>query len=411
MRLSRLNLLWLLTLAVLLSACGTDGGEFFDADDDTVESFADGDSAETDGLCTPGRWTCRDDNSTWRCRADGQAYDEYTICPERHLCYEGTCYPIDQGDDDRPSDESEIETDGDVIPDADSDEPLVTDGDGIDETDGDEPSDGDKDVSDFPDPDGDDEPDLEPEPEREPDPEPEAEFEWEVDDASYIDHCDGLQNSALWNCLQNYMEDHRSLGYGDAKDAMFNDIDNQGGRVQCVYTGEWVTTDGVPPTSIMNTEHSWPQSYGADVEPARSDLFHLYPALADVNSRRSNVPFGEVATATWSEGGSKKGKDALGRTVFEPRDPHKGDVVRALFYFAIHYEGGYSQTPWYDEDVLRQWNRDDPPSAWERSRNEAIENYQDRRNPFVDRPDFIDAIDDFTRSYRLVAPPPPMEDE
>jgi endonuclease I len=43
--------------------------------------------------------------------------------------------------------------------------------------------------------------------------------------------------------------------------------------------------------------------------------------------------------------------------------------------------------------VLLQWHEQDPPDAAEQTRNDLVyEQYQHNRNPFVDRPEWADAI-------------------
>jgi endonuclease I len=43
--------------------------------------------------------------------------------------------------------------------------------------------------------------------------------------------------------------------------------------------------------------------------------------------------------------------------------------------------------------VLLEWNRIDPPDAFEQRRNQRIyEQWQGNRNPFVDHPEYADAI-------------------
>jgi endonuclease I len=49
----------------------------------------------------------------------------------------------------------------------------------------------------------------------------------------------------------------------------------------------------------------------------------------------------------------------------------------------------------YQEQALKAWNALDPPDARERLRNDAIEALQDKRNPFIDRYDFVERISDF----------------
>jgi len=201
-----------------------------------------------------------------------------------------------------------------------------------------------------------------------------------------------LHDQQLRDELLAIVDGHDALSYDGARSELFSFINNIDGEVQCVYTGQWVVTDEVPDPNTMNTEHTWCQSWGADTLPAKSDLNHLFPTLSYVNSVRSNYPFGEVYEVTWSEGGSLKGRDGWGATVFEPRDPHKGNCARAMFYFAVRYEMNISER---QEEVLKGWNRFDPPDETERQRNDRVEQVQLKRNPFIDCPELVDQIEDF----------------
>jgi len=201
-----------------------------------------------------------------------------------------------------------------------------------------------------------------------------------------------LYDEELRRALHTEVEGHDGLSYDRAREEMFSFVDNEDGQVQGVYTGEWVSTSGIPDANIMNTEHTWCQSWGADSLPAKSDLNHLFPTISSANSVRSNYPFGWVLDATWSQGGSSKGLDGWGQVVFEPRDAHKGDAARAIFYFAIRYQ---MPVPDGMEEVLRQWNRLDPPDDKERTRAERIEQLQNRRNPLVFCPLLVEQIADF----------------
>ncbi len=48
-----------------------------------------------------------------------------------------------------------------------------------------------------------------------------------------------------------------------------------------------------------------------------------------------------------------------------------------------------------EEAILKVWNEQDPPSAREQARNDAIENIQNNRHPFVDYPNMANRISDF----------------
>ncbi|MCX7958261.1 MAG: endonuclease [Deltaproteobacteria bacterium] len=208
----------------------------------------------------------------------------------------------------------------------------------------------------------------------------------------YYPGTEGLKNNALKDKLNQLIKNHTSLGYNLAREKMFAEIDNKDGWVECVYTGFRLQTNTIPNSNIMNTEHTWPQSMGADNEPARSDLFHLFPTKSDANSRRGNYPFGTVVNVVWSDGGSKLGTNAKGNTVFEPRNVHKGNTARAMFYFSVRYNLPIDNE---QESELRKWHSLDPVDNDEITRCNMINSYQKNRNPFVDWPSFVNDIEDF----------------
>lgn len=210
-----------------------------------------------------------------------------------------------------------------------------------------------------------------------------------------------LSGQSLYNALFSLVDNHNDLGYTNARIKMYTDYDNFQDSLECVYTGRKAFHDSNcncnpsanPPTSF-NTEHTWPQSQGA-TGTAKSDMNHLFPTDTEANSQRGNLPFGDVVSnISWTQGGSKKGNDSSGSAVFEPRDVHKGDCARAMFYFALRYgnPNDYLSAS-NQEDILRQWHIFvDPVSTKEINRNNAIEVYQNTRNPFIDHPEFIERI-------------------
>jgi hypothetical protein len=131
-----------------------------------------------------------------------------------------------------------------------------------------------------------------------------------------------------------------------------------------------------------------------------SDVNHLFPVDEPANSARSNYPFGPVVSGiTWQNGGSKLGRNAANTIVFEPRDSHKGDVARVMFYFLLRYPSNYGTfMDATQEAALRLWYRSDPVSTKETLRCSAIAVYQGKRNPLVDHPEFIDRITYFRSS-------------
>jgi endonuclease I len=275
------------------------------------------------------------------------------------------CDAADGADGDADVDaDSDADTDGDAGGDADSDVDADIEGD----------ADGDGDV------DRDD-----------------AAAEADVDPDRRYGDIEHLSDGELIDALLVLVDGHVSLGYTEARRVMFNEIDGHDGLIEGVYTGLTVAADGSYTPGSFNTEHTWPQSEGADSEPAQSDLHHLFPTDNDANSRRGSYPYGETActgaACTWAVGGSELGEVEGGTAiVFQVRPEARGDIARAHFYFSVRYG---LPIPDSEEVFLRPWNDEDPPSPEEVDRNDAIEIYQLNRNPFVDRPDFVAQIADF----------------
>lgn len=205
-------------------------------------------------------------------------------------------------------------------------------------------------------------------------------------------HTDGLWGEALRRSLQELVQQQRVFPYDSARHILFFEIDNRGGTVQCAYTGRSIRVPPMPSPTVFSVEHSWPRSYGSDTLPPLSDLHHLFPTLTEANERRSNLRFGRVRTVLWELGGSRYGLDSTGAEVFEPRDQHKGDAARAVFYIALRYGNlsGWLTAPY--EVLLRRWHAQDTVDEGERERTRRIAYWQGRANPFVERPQLLERI-------------------
>ncbi|MGX7668483.1 endonuclease [Flavobacterium pedocola] len=228
---------------------------------------------------------------------------------------------------------------------------------------------------------------------------------------------------ALWNLYtqsawrDNYYENNSSLlDIYSEKPAGADSYEYTSTSQQCgSYSGEG---------DCYNREHLVPQSYFDNfaVDPMKNDPFHVFPTDGKVNGDRNNLPFGVVASASYtSSNGSKRGANtvngysAYSATVFEPINEFKGDVARAFFYFATRYEDsmddfyntanastceaknmfdGSINKVFSDNFILLliKWHRADPVSAKEIAQNNAIYAYQNNRNPFIDHPEYICAI-------------------
>lgn len=237
----------------------------------------------------------------------------------------------------------------------------------------------------------------------------------------YYNTAEGKTGSELRAALHNIIKNHTVVSYSNLLDAYWA-TDNRGnGKVWDIYSDN---PDGTPPYlfdlgqdecgsykkegDCYNREHLWPQSWFKENLPMKSDLFHVLPTDGYVNNRRSNYPFGEVRSATWtSRNGSKLGNcnvSGYSGTVFEPIDEYKGDIARAFFYMSTRYYGedsGWTTSGMTNKaeikdwavDMLLTWNELDPVSQKEIDRNNVIyEDYQHNRNPFIDHPEYARMI-------------------
>ena len=114
-------------------------------------------------------------------------------------------------------------------------------------------------------------------------------------------YCRGYDGNWLISFLRNNYKTSTTLGYNNARDELYANVDNQNGLVKGIYTNYSVSLpNGVDPSSYLydngiNCEHVWPQSLYSGSEPMKSDMHHLRPCKDNVNSSRGNKPFGEIS--------------------------------------------------------------------------------------------------------------------
>ncbi|WPO78806.1 endonuclease [Flavobacterium sp. KACC 22761] len=173
-----------------------------------------------------------------------------------------------------------------------------------------------------------------------------------------------------------------------------------------------------------NREHIIPQSVFNEQSPMVADAHFITPTDGKVNGIRSNYPHGNVSSATYTtQNGSKLGSSAVSGysgTVFEPINDFKGDIARMYFYFATRYENtvaGYSYAMFNGTsnqvftiaflNLLLAWHAQDPVSAREIARNNAVYARQNNRNPFIDHPEYVNQIWGGTPSGDTQAPTTP----
>lgn len=208
-------------------------------------------------------------------------------------------------------------------------------------------------------------------------------------------HSNPYSYAALWTQLQYTDEDP-----------------NNSNNIIQIYTG-WSIPKSFYGGSVTqwNREHTWSKSHGdfGETAPAGTDLHHMRPCDATVNSAKGNKDFDNGGTlytdASPYPGYSGNTGNYTSTYTWEPRDEDKGDVARMIFYMAVRYEGtdtSYnlevvdytnSSGPNYGKlSTLLSWHLSDPPDAREMQRNERSYQRQGNRNPFIDMPQYAQYI-------------------
>lgn len=251
--------------------------------------------------------------------------------------------------------------------------------------------------------------------------------------SEYYSAAEGLSGYTLKTALYNIIRGHSSRGYsalwGFYSSHELDRYYENDGTILDIYSEN--PNGGDPYTyikssdqcgsyrgegSCYNREHAFPRSwFGGKREPMNSDVHHIFATDGYVNGRRSSFPYGEVGSTSFtSNNGSKLGSGSgigYSGTVFEPIDEFKGDLARAYFYMATRYQdqiAGWennnsssnaalngTSTQVFETwklNLLKKWHNDDPVSQKERDRNDAAQDYQGNRNPFVDYPEFVQSI-------------------
>lgn len=259
-----------------------------------------------------------------------------------------------------------------------------------------------------------------------------ADRDWDKSPASSTSY--GTYNSST-NKITNY-------SYGTSSSSSKNNPYIHALYINRDVTNETTAWDDHQQTQWgINREHVWPKAEGFETSGAggaRGDPMHLMAGNGYANNIHSNNYYGYVNTSsTYTNCGSKysnlsgnlsgKSKTLGGSTtVFEPQDCDKGDIARAVFYMVARYNylsgsdsdgidsnnpnlaltqslsdwasSGYSSTTSTTGKMgimtdLLNWNRIDPPDAWEIHRNNLLyKNYTNNRNPFVDYPEWAEYI-------------------
>lgn len=225
-----------------------------------------------------------------------------------------------------------------------------------------------------------------------------------------------LQGQTLRDWLRtNWYDGKRvELSYNAARAKMYNYADNYNNSVTCVYSGysaPLTLNFNSSNTTVgqINCEHTVPQSWFNQVVRMRSDMHHLFPTFDTWNNLRGSDPFAEIpdaTTVTWMRNTTSQttipttnidewSEDT--NSQFEPREDHKGNLARAIFYFytmhggqsALIGTGHQNISSVADINTLYSWHLADPVDAHERERNRRVAASQGNYNPFIEYPSLV----------------------
>ena len=111
----------------------------------------------------------------------------------------------------------------------------------------------------------------------------------------------------------------------------------------------------------------------------QADMFNLYPAIGEVNGRRSNYSMAMIKGELREFG---KCDVEINNKKIEPRESIRGEIARTYMYMDSVYPGrGIISKK--NRKLFDAWEKSDPVDEWECERAKRIENIQGNRNNVV----------------------------
>lgn len=266
---------------------------------------------------------------------------------------------------------------------------------------------------------------------------------------TYYDDISATSGNALLGELHDLIvSTHKTYpSYDDNKNENYilqTDPGKATNTIKEFYSGVDYPAQTVNASSVgkLNREHVWPKNLSNGLwgeSRGGSDMHHIRPTEFRINSTRNNNKYGEVnnhsaSTARYVSNENEE-EIAIGgyyqNDVFEPLGGNpmegdvnvKGDVARIIMYVFVHYNnreylgkntldstssnlgsidgsggGNLPLTNVIDGSkeeafaLMVKWNEEDPVSESEIVRNNAVAKFQGNRNPFIDHPEYLNAI-------------------
>ncbi len=173
-----------------------------------------------------------------------------------------------------------------------------------------------------------------------------------------------------------------------------------------LYSGRSIAkSDNGGGVDDWNREHVWAKSHGdfGTVNGPGTDVHHLRPEDVTVNCTRGNLDFDNGGSAVAQCTGCLQRRRLVraarrGQGRRRPDDLLHGGPLRRRRRLrrprARTTRSATAPRPYIGKlSVLKQWNLQDPPDAFEKRRNQVIyDTWQHNRNPFIDHPEWVTAI-------------------
>ncbi|MEO0629818.1 MAG: endonuclease, partial [Planctomycetota bacterium] len=194
----------------------------------------------------------------------------------------------------------------------------------------------------------------------------------------FYDGITGTDGPTIFSQLTTLTNQAIFRSYDEARNILqVTDEDpNNTDNIILVYNGASITSTWTS-GQTWNREHCWPRSLGVGTSGSdNSDLHMLRPCNPGINSSRGNKKFG-TAAGQWDP-------DQFGQQF-------RGEMARVVFYAKTRYT--YLSIPLVaSQSQMVDWHFEQMPDADDRERNDRVQIYQQNRNPFVDRPEWVWAV-------------------
>lgn len=211
--------------------------------------------------------------------------------------------------------------------------------------------------------------------------------------SNYYARCGGLVGDALLDELASF-NNPRSTSYAWDRYEDADEAEGSNNKVICLYTRQEFDksahVSGSYSPTTWNREHIFTQTRFPNSD---TDNHNIFACEGEINNIRGNKKFAEVAHNSSNQVQTYGDLWDCYKTssYFEPCDEAKGEVARAAMYCCVYY--GYEITDIFDSvETCLSWHNTFGVTNRDIYRNNAVNDNQGNRNPFVDHPEYANLI-------------------